>query len=256
MSVDPGPSTGYYRDVVDQLEAMPDDWARALAIAAHPDDLEYGSAGAVAAWTAAGKDVRYLLVTRGEAGIDGIPPAECGPLREAEQRDGASKVGVSVVEFLDHPDGAVEETITLRRDLAAAIRRHQPALVVLGNFVDSWPGGGWNSADHRHTGRAAMDAIGDAGNRWIFPELVQAGLAPWNGVKYVAIGGSPNPTHAVDITDTFEAAVASLEAHRAYLDGLGDHPMADARGVLEWIADTNAPRFGDRRATAFELIRR
>jgi LmbE family N-acetylglucosaminyl deacetylase len=241
---------------MDQLEPMPVDWNRALAVAAHPDDLEYGAAGAIAAWTSAGKDVRYLLVTRGEAGIDGIAPAECGPLREAEERDGAAKVGVSVVDFLDHPDGVIEHSLALRRDLSAAIRRHQPELVLLGNFTDAWPGGGWNSADHRNSGRATMDAISDAGNRWIFPELVTAGMEPWNGVRYIAIGGSPNVTHAVDITDTFEAAVASLEAHRAYLDGLGDHPMSNARGVLEWIADMNAPRFGDRRAVAFELIRR
>jgi LmbE family N-acetylglucosaminyl deacetylase len=241
---------------MDQLEPMPLDWTRALAIAAHPDDLEYGAAGAIAAWTAAGKDVRYLLVTRGEAGIDGIPPTQCGPLREREEREGAALVGVSVVEFLDHRDGVVEHNLDLRRDLSAAIRRHQPDLVLIGNFADSWPGGGWNSPDHRNTGRAAMDAIGDAGNRWIFADLVDTGLEPWNGVKYICIGGSPEATHAVDITDTFETAVASLEAHRAYLDGLGDHLMADARGVLEWIAEMNAPRFGDRRATAFQVIRR
>jgi len=89
---------------MEQLEAMPTDWSRALAIAAHPDDLEYGAAGAIAAWTEAGKDVRYLLVTRGEAGIDGIPPQECGPLREAEQRAGAAEVvlaGSSDAEVLE-----------------------------------------------------------------------------------------------------------------------------------------------------------
>jgi LmbE family N-acetylglucosaminyl deacetylase len=241
---------------MEQLEPMPTDWTRALAIAAHPDDLEYGAAAAIAAWTKAGKDVRYLLVTRGEAGIDGIAPADCAPLREAEQVAGAAKVGVSIVEFLDHADGVVEHTLGLRRDLAAAIRRHQPELVVLGNFADSWPGGGWNSPDHRNTGRAAMDALGDAGNRWIFPDLAEGGFEPWNGIKYVAIGGSPNATHAVDITETFDDGVASLEAHRAYLDGLGEHPMADARGFLEWIASMNASRFGDRLATSFELIRR
>jgi LmbE family N-acetylglucosaminyl deacetylase len=236
---------------MDQLETMPTDWNRALAIASHPDDLEYGAAAAVAAWTDAGKDVRYLLVTRGEAGIDSLDPAECGPLREAEQRAGAAEVGVSVVEFLDHPDGVIEYGIPLRRDLAAAIRRHQPELVILGNFADTWPGGGWNTPDHRNTGRAVMDAVGDAGNRWIFPDLGEK----WGGVKYIAVGGSPNATHAVDITSTLDRGVASLLAHKAYLDGLGGHPMADARGFLEWIADMNAPRFGDRRASAFELFR-
>jgi len=236
---------------MDQLEPLPTDWTRALAIAAHPDDLEYGAAAAIASWTQEGKDVRYLLVTRGEAGIDGIHPSECGPLREAEQRAGAAEVGVSVVEFLDHADGVIEYGTALRRDLAAAIRRHQPDLVVTGNFADSWPGGGWNTPDHRNTGRAVLDAVGDAGNRWIFPD---AG-GKWDGVKYVAVVGSPNATHAVDISSTLDRGVASLEAHKAYLEGLGDHAMADARGFLEWIADMVAPRFGDRRAAAFELYR-
>ena len=229
------------------------DWTRALAVAAHPDDLEYGAAGAIAAWTAAGKDVRYLLVTRGEAGIDGIAPAECGPLREREQVDGAAKVGVHVVDFLDHRDGTIEYGLPLRRDIAAAIRRHRPEMLVVGNYRDTFPGGGWNSPDHRAAGRAALDAVGDAGNRWIFPDLTDE---PWNGVRYVAVGGSPEATHAVDVTDTMDQAVASLEAHRAYLDGLGDHPMADARGFLEWIADMSAARFGGRRAATFELQRR
>lgn len=238
---------------MDQLEPMPTDWTTALAIAAHPDDLEYGAAAAIAGWTQAGKDVRYLLVTRGEAGIDTIDPAECGPLREAEQRAGAAEVGVSVVEFLDHPDGVIEYGTGLRRDIAAAIRRHKPDLVITGNYADSWPGGGWNTPDHRNTGRAVMDAVGDAGNRWIFPDL---GLEKWEGVKYIAVAGSPNATHAVDISSTLDAGVASLQAHKAYLEALGDHPMADARGFLEWIADMTAPQFGDKRAAAFELFRR
>ncbi|GAA5071216.1 PIG-L family deacetylase [Thermocatellispora tengchongensis] len=237
---------------MEQLETLPEDWTRALAIAAHPDDLEYGAAGAIARWTDAGKDVRYLLVTRGEAGIDGIPPHECGPLREAEQRAGAAEVGVSVVEFLDHRDGVIEYGLPLRRDLAAAIRRHRPEMIITGNHRDTWGGGGWNSPDHRNVGRAVLDAVGDAGNRWIFPDLEPA--EPWQGVKYVAVAGSPEPTHAVDISATLDRAVASLEAHRAYLDGLGDHPMAAAREFLEWLADLTAPRYGDRRAAAFELF--
>ena len=80
---------------------MPDDWQRALIIAAHPDDIEYGLAAAVAVWTAAGKEVHYLLATRGEAGIAGMSPSEAGPLREAEERASAAVVGVSEVEFLD-----------------------------------------------------------------------------------------------------------------------------------------------------------
>jgi LmbE family N-acetylglucosaminyl deacetylase len=241
---------------VDELEPVPSDWTRALAVAAHPDDLEYGAAGAVAAWTTAGKHVRYLIVTRGEAGIATLPPQECGPLREAEQRAAAAEVGVSDVEFLDdHHDGVIEYGLALRRDLAAAIRRHQPQLVLTMNHHDTWPGGGWNTADHRNVGRAVLDAVGDAGNRWIFPELAQRGLHPWDGVRYIAVAGTPQPTHAVDVSAVMDKAVASLEAHAEYLAALGDHPMAMAREFLEWMADLNAPRFGGRPAAAFELLR-
>lgn len=232
---------------------MPTDWTRALAIAAHPDDLEYGAAGAIARWVAEGKDVRYLLVTRGEAGIDSLRPQDCGPLREAEQRASAAAVGVSIVDFLDHEDGVIEYGTPLRRDIAAAIRRHQPELVITTNYHDQWPGGdGWNSPDHRNTGRAVLDAIGDAGNRWIFPG---EGGGHWGGVRYAAVAGSPKADHAVGISSTMEQAIASLNEHKAYLAGLGDHAMADARGFLEFLADMVAPRFGGERAAAFELLR-
>jgi len=92
----------------DELIPFPDDWQRALAIVAHPDDLEYGSASAIARWTSEGREIAYVLVTSGEAGIDGIPPAECGPLREGEQRASAAVVGVTSVEFLGHRDGVIE----------------------------------------------------------------------------------------------------------------------------------------------------
>ncbi|SNT11460.1 GlcNAc-PI de-N-acetylase [Streptosporangium subroseum] len=113
-----------------ELQPMPDDWTRALAIAAHPDDMEFGAAGAVAAWTAAGKSVSYLLVSRGEAGIDGMRPEEATKIREDEQRASARIVGVDEVEFLDYGDGTIEYGLALRRDLAAAIRRHRPELII------------------------------------------------------------------------------------------------------------------------------
>jgi LmbE family N-acetylglucosaminyl deacetylase len=94
-----------------------------VAVVAHPDDLEYGAASAVARWTAQGKEVSYLLATRGEAGIAGMAPPEVGPLRMHEEVRGAALVGVTDVEFLDHADGVVEYGLPLRRDLAAAFRR-------------------------------------------------------------------------------------------------------------------------------------
>jgi LmbE family N-acetylglucosaminyl deacetylase len=239
--------------VTDQLEPLPTDWRRALAVVAHPDDLEYGVAAAVAAWTRAGKEVAYLLATRGEAGIDGIPPLESARIREAEQRRSAEIAGASVVEFLDHPDGVIEYGIPLRRDIVAALRRHRPELLVTGNFHDTWDGSYWNTPDHRAVGRAVLDAVSDTGNRWIFPDLVEQGLSPWSGVRYVAVAGSPYPTHAVDITNTLPVGVEALRAHRTYLEGLGQDPMADPQRFLEGMAASLAPRFGGRPATGFQL---
>ena len=237
----------------EQLQEMPTDFERVLAVVAHPDDLEYGASAAIATWTDAGKSVAYLLVTRGEAGIDGIPPGECGPLREAEQIEAARCVGVETVEFLDHHDGVIEHTVALRRDIASAIRRHRPELIVTLNHHDTWFGRSWNSPDHRNTGRAVFDAVGDAGNRWIFPELASQGLEPWDGVKYVAVNGSAAPTHAVAVETGLERAIASLEAHATYLAALGGE-MADARTFLTNSANDNAPSFGGRPAVTFEVL--
>lgn len=245
---DPGP-----------LEAFPEDWERALVIVAHPDDIEWGMSAAVAVWTDAGRDVSYLLVTRGEAGIAGMGPGEAGPAREAEERASAGVVGVSSVTFLDHADGRVEEGLALRRELAAAIRRARPEVVATLNPAERWgaqPGAGWNSADHRAVGRSVLDAVADAGNQWIFPELMaEDGLEPWAGTRWVAISGSATPTHAVDVSAHLERATASLAAHRLYLEALGqDDPDTFARHLVEQSTSGVAPRFGGRPAVAFEVL--
>jgi LmbE family N-acetylglucosaminyl deacetylase len=218
-------------------EPFPDDWERALVVVAHPDDVEYGCAAAVAAWTAAGRDVRYVLATSGEAGIAGLPPEAAGPLREREQRASAAVVGVSVVEFLGHPDGRLAEGLDLRRSVAAAIRRHRPQLVVTMHFGDTWtpPGAAvasWNSADHRALGRSVLDAVGDAANEWIFPEL--ADPEPWQGVRFTAVSTPVGATHAVDVTGVVDRAVASLAEHRRYLQALSEDPVEEqARRQVE-----------------------
>ncbi|WP_329213057.1 PIG-L family deacetylase [Streptomyces sp. NBC_01485] len=234
------------------FQPLPDDWSSALAVVAHPDDIEFGTSSAVAAWTAAGKSVVYLLVTRGQAGIDGLSPARSAEVREAEQRTSAKIVGVTEVEFLDHRDGEIEYGLPLRRDIAAAIRRHRPELVLGFNHRETTSTGKWNSPDHRHTGRALLDAIGDAGNRWVFEDL---GQEPWNGVRHVVMANSPEPTHAVDVTDTLELGIASLEAHRAYLGGLTP-PVTDVRAPMTGYAELIGKRFGGRPAVALESVAR
>ncbi|WP_131103928.1 PIG-L deacetylase family protein [Ornithinimicrobium sufpigmenti] len=208
------------------LETFPTDWQRALCIVAHPDDLEYGTAAAVAGWTDAGKQVTYLLVTRGEAGIATMEPARAAPLREQEERDGAREVGVEEVLFLEgFADGVIEADLDLRRALAREIRRARPELVTTLTHAETFAGGSLNQADHRAVGLAAIDAVAAAGNRWIFPELVSDGDEPWDGVRWVAVSAASDPTHEVDVTEHFDRAVASLEAHREYLAALGpDYP--------------------------------
>ncbi|WP_412539100.1 PIG-L deacetylase family protein [Longispora sp. K20-0274] len=231
-------------------EIVPEDWSRALGVVAHPDDLEYGAAGAIARWTAQGKWVGYVMVSRGEAGIAGLPPAECGPLRSAEQIAAARLVGVDTVDFLDHPDGVIEYGVPLRRDLTAAIRRHRPEVLITLNHRTHWGFGNRNSPDHRNVGEALLDAVGDAGNEWIFPE---AGPA-WGGVRMVLVAGSPEAGHAVDISATLDASVASLKAHAAYLRGLGDSSMGDADAFLRGMAERTGERFGGVPSCSFELI--
>src|SRR6478735_5012913 len=217
------------------LEALDEStFETVLCVVAHPDDLEYGTAAAVEKWVRAGKTVTYLLVTRGEAGIDTMPPAEAGPLREQEERTGAARVGVDVVEFLDgFADGVVEFGLALRRAIAREIRIRRPDLVVTMTYADRFPGGSVNQADHRAVGLAVVDARSDAGNRWIFPDLVDEGHEPWK-VAQVLVVMDPEPTHYVDVSDHVDAAVASLSAHEAYLAALGpDYPdPADLLGRI------------------------
>jgi LmbE family N-acetylglucosaminyl deacetylase len=200
------------------MEPMPEDWTRAVAVVAHPDDLEYGAASAVARWTGQGKHVAYLLATRGEAGIAGQDPAAVGPLRVDEEQRSAAIVGVSDVYFLDHPDGLVEYGVPLRRDIAAVLRRERPDVVITMNFDLTWGDTNVvNHADHRAVGLAVLDACRDAANGLVFPE---AGPA-WDGIKQAWVAATADPSHFVDVTATIETGVASLREHRAYLDGLG-----------------------------------
>ena len=218
---------------------MPDDWQRALVIAAHPDDIEYGLAAAVAAWTSAGKEVHYLLATRGEAGMAGVTPEDAAPIREQEERRSAAVVGVTEVEFLDGRDGVLQAGPELRKAIAGGIRRHKPELVVTGYFGATWSPPGQspaflNSSDHRALGQSALDAVADAANEWIFPDLPEE---RWSGVQYVAVSEMLEPMHQVDVTNQIDKAVASLSEHRRYLEILSDTPVEEqAQQIVGMIA--------------------
>jgi LmbE family N-acetylglucosaminyl deacetylase len=231
------------------LEPFPEEWTRGLAVVAHPDDMEYGAAAAVARWTRQGKQFAYVLVSDGEAGIASMDPAEARAVRRREQEASCAVVGVDEVTFLGWADGTIVEGLELRADIAAEVRRHRPEVVVSINFRDSWGPGTWNHADHRAVGRALLDAVRDASNPWVFPDRGDA----WEGVQLVAFNASPEPTHAIDTTDTFEVGVRSLSEHRTYLENLGGD-MGSPDEFLRAAAEAAGADSGVALATTFEII--
>lgn len=242
--------------MTDQLTLTPlrEDWQRALVVVAHPDDMEFGASAAVARWTGQGKDVAYALMTSGEAGIDGLDPDNCRRVREEEQRNSCDIVGVSDVEFLGFFDGILEYGVALRRGIASAVRRYRPEIVITNNFQPSWGDVGLNQADHIATGRATLDAVRDAGNRWVFHEQLVDGIEPWGGVTEVWAAGSPLAKHGVDTTEHFQTGVASLRAHRAYLEGLGWESF-NAEEFLAGAARPAGAALGTTFGTSFEVFR-
>ncbi|GAB3180220.1 PIG-L family deacetylase [Nesterenkonia halophila] len=205
--------------------------SRVLCVAAHPDDLEYGTSAAVARWTARGLHVSYLLLTSGEAGMRSRDPEEVGPLRAAEQRRACALVGVDDLLILDLPDGTLQADVETRRRIARRIREVRPELVVTQPWDLHVPWG-LNHADHRAAGIATVDAVRDADNPWVFRDLMeQEHLEPWAVSELMVIGADP-ATHLIDVGGApLEQGIASLEAHEEYLAELGD--AGDVRGMLE-----------------------
>jgi LmbE family N-acetylglucosaminyl deacetylase len=234
------------------LPPLPADaFGRVLCVVAHPDDVEYGTSSAVAAWTAAGVEVAYLLLTHGEAGMDASPPERTGPLRTREQIAASAAVGVTDVRFLDHPDGVLVYGLDLRRDIALTIRSFRPDALVVGNWqVETRIG--FNQADHRAAGMAALDAIRDAANRWVFPDQLVDGLQPWS-VRWLLITGDGSPTHGVEVTgEPLQRGIASLEAHTEYLAGLPNHPAP--RTMLTGISAMGGRAMGVPNAVLFRAL--
>lgn len=236
-----------------RLERLDDTaFRRVLAVAAHPDDVEYGCSAVFSRWVREGVAVTYLLLTAGEAGMQ-RPPEEAREVRIAEQRAACEAVGVEDLIVLAHPDGILMPTLALRRDIARVIRRVRPDVVVTGSWDVEVPWG-LNQADHRAAGLSTLDAVRDADNTWVFPELAaDEGLAKW-GVTWLLVTGASEPTHAVEVSqaDT-DAAVASLSAHRAYLADLPEHPAPGE--LVPAVLSAAGQRLGTRYAAAFRAYR-
>jgi LmbE family N-acetylglucosaminyl deacetylase len=230
------------------------DVARILVITAHPDDVDFGAAGTVARWTDAGLEVTYCLVTDGDAGgyDESFPRADVPAMRRAEQIAAAKCVGVHDVRFLGYPDGRVEATLALRRDLARVIRQVRPGRVVCPSPERNYAATGVSHPDHRAVGSAALDAVyPDARNPFAFPELRDEGLGPWV-VREVWISGSPSPNHYADVTDTFGRKLAALRAHVSQT-GQMDDLEERIRTRLARAAETGGLP-GGRLAESFQVL--
>ncbi|ULP46404.1 PIG-L deacetylase family protein [Mycolicibacter virginiensis] len=217
-------------------QPFPQDWASLLVLVPHPDDPEYGTAAAVAKWTAAGKTVRYALASSGEAGIAGMEPAQAGPLREEEQRRAAALVGVVDVDFWGFPDSSIRNTPELRAKIASVIGEARPDVVIAIYGGPEFAPGRPNQRDHIEFAAAvteAWDTMADP-PRWLFQ-------------------GGPEPTHVEDVDDYLDVAVESLAAHEVYLSVLD--PATPVHEQARRVLDMTNPAHAGRRVAGFRLQR-
>jgi LmbE family N-acetylglucosaminyl deacetylase len=211
---------------------------KVLVVTAHPDDVDFGAAGSVATWTDEGIDVTYCVVTDGAAGSadPGVDLGRLAQIRQEEQRKAAAEVGVSVVHFLDYPDGALEVSLALRRDIARVIRIVRPARVVCQSPERIWDRIRASHPDHLAAGEATLQAVyPDARNPYAYPELLAGGLEP-HVVEEVWLMASPRASVAVDITANIERKIAALRCHRSQLAD----PEAIEALIRSWTTSTAA----------------
>ncbi|HET7037117.1 MAG TPA: PIG-L deacetylase family protein [Thermomicrobiaceae bacterium] len=229
--------------MVQEQEPQQEERKVAMVVVAHPDDAEFGSAGTLAKWAREGWDVYQVIVTDGASG--GPDEAtEVGPearrkmteTRKAEQRQAAAVLGVKDVIFLDYPDGEVQPSLELRKDIVRLLRTYRPTRVICPSPDRTWTPAyaiGRYHPDHLAVGQAAMAAVYPAAqNPWDFPELLEAGLAP-HKIQELYISGAPVNNHAVDISETIEQKIEALRAHHSQL---GDH----MEQIEEWIRGGSA----------------
>ncbi|MDQ6649308.1 MAG: PIG-L family deacetylase [Actinomycetota bacterium] len=198
---------------------------RALVVAAHPDDVDFGAAGTISCWTAAGVDVSYCIITNGDAGgfDPAVPRSEIAGIRQAEQRAAAAAVGVSAVTFLGYPDGRLTPSLELRRDISRVIRQVRPQRLLTQTAARNYQRIYASHPDHLAAGEATLCAVyPDARNPFAHPELLaDEGLEAWSVPETWLMGG-PTPNHYVDVTDVYDRKVAALREHASQMPGVDD----------------------------------
>lgn len=216
---------------------IPPELTRVLVVTAHPDDVDFGSAGTVATLVAAGVSVTYCIVTDGDAGgfDPAVPRAEIPGIRRAEQVAAAAIVGVTDVRFLGYRDGELTVSHDLRRDISRVIRQVQPQRVMTMSPVRNWERIAASHPDHMAAGEATVQAIyPDARNQFAHPTLMtDEGLEEWK-VAELWMSGSPTPNTFVDVTDMLPLKLAALRAHASQTEH-----MDDLEGMIRgWMGQT------------------
>ncbi|HEY9075440.1 MAG TPA: PIG-L deacetylase family protein [Anaerolineaceae bacterium] len=208
----------------------------AMAIVAHPDDIEFSCAGTLARWAKAGARISFVLCTSGDVGIDepGMTRARAAEIREEEERKAAAIIGASEVIFLHEPDGLLQPTLELRRKLVREIRRFRPEVVVCGDPTVVWAGDDYiNHPDHRAAGQAALDAVFPAaGQPNLFEELAEEGLSP-HKVRKVYSHTWDKASLYVNIESTIEQKIEALRAHKSQMKDWDPAPM-----IRQWAAES------------------
>jgi LmbE family N-acetylglucosaminyl deacetylase len=194
---------------------------RVMGVFAHPDDPEFFCGGTFARWAAEGAHITFVLATSGDKGSSDpeMTGERLAEIRELEERNAARILGVKDVIFLRYPDGELQPSLQLRRDIVRLIRLKQPTIVVTGDPTVYWHGDrGLNHPDHRAIGAATLDAVyPTARDRLNFVELERdEGLAP-HKVKHVYICGTPSPTVKIDVTDYLETKILALREHKSQI---------------------------------------
>ena len=206
---------------------------------AHPDDVDFGSAGTIAQLTDSGVEVTYCIITDGDAGgfDPAVPRTQIGSIRRAEQTAAAKEVGVTDVRFLGYPDGRLEVSLDLRRDIARVIREVRPQRVFCQSPQRNMVRIPASHPDHLAAGEATLCAIyPDARNPFAFTEL--ADLEAWS-VAETWVSGMERANRYIDITDTFERKMAALHAHAS------QHPEPDGLDeMIRWWNGANAVAAG------------
>lgn len=209
----------------------------AMAIVAHPDDIEFSCAGTLARWARAGARISFVLCTSGDVGIDepGMTRDRAIEIREAESREAAKIVGASEIIFLREPDGLLQPTLELRKRLVREIRRFRPEVVITGDPTVVWAGDSYiNHPDHRAAATAALDAtFPAAGQPHLFEELKEEGLGAHKPRKVYVNIWDTNADVFVNIEDTIDTKIEALRAHKSQMKDWDPAPQ-----TKEWAAAT------------------